>query len=195
MILNKKGTEKPIEIFVALFVILAVALLLLQLFQNQLTDKQQELEQFQRESKQQSIRSDANSYCRSRCSEASADGCSLRALATFCTSYASDRIRAPDFLDLNMNGVQDMDTTLLVGIGVCEDAVPCHAMISDCCGFQMSAASCKEYLTRYWSSVGHDLNAQNCLVRNTVRRGTCTGPTMTWYESAEFSVMAENCNQ
>ena len=39
---NRKGTEKPIEIFVALFIILAVALVMLKLFQSQIAEKQKE---------------------------------------------------------------------------------------------------------------------------------------------------------
>jgi len=41
--MNRRGTEKPIEIFVALFVILAVALVMLKLFQGQITEKQAQL--------------------------------------------------------------------------------------------------------------------------------------------------------
>ncbi len=194
MFSNKKGTEKPIEIFVALFVILAVALLLLQLFQSQLTDQQQELDQFQREAQQQALRSDATSYCRTKCSEASADRCSLRSLANFCTSYASDRIRAPDFLDLNMDGVMNRDTSLLVGVGVCEDAVPCHAMISDCCGRRITASSCLEILRDYWATTNVNVDPDagsledlGCLVESTVREGTCGMEGSTWFDSTEIT--------
>ena len=41
---NKKGTDKPIEIFVALFIILAVAMVILKMFSGQIQDKTKERE-------------------------------------------------------------------------------------------------------------------------------------------------------
>ena len=190
---GKRGTEKPIEIFVALFVILAVALLMLRLFQTQITDQQQELDEFQRESKLQNLKQEAVSHCQSQCSRASSDGCSLRSLAQLCITYGSDRIRPPDYLDLNLDGVMNMDTTLLVGVGVCEDEVPCHALMSSCCGHQINAQTCKGFLERYWAEQGNDENAIACLAQNTVRRGTCQGNVDTWFEQAGFDELVADC--
>ncbi len=190
---GKKGTEKPIEIFVALFVILAVALLMLRLFQTQITDQQQELDQFQRESKLQNLKQEAITHCQTQCSRASSDGCSLRSLAQLCISYGSDRIRPPDFLDLNLDGTMNMDTGLLVGVGVCEDEVPCHALISTCCGHNINAVSCKNFLLQYWAQQGNNEQEIGCLVQNTVRRGTCEPLAQTWYEQAGYDELAAQC--
>ncbi len=192
---NKKGTEKPIEIFVALFVILAVALLLLQLFQSQLADQQQQLDETQREAQLEQLRSDADSHCQSQCSQASSDGCSLRAMANFCISYGSDAVDEPDYLDLNLDGTLNRDETLLVGTGVCEDEVPCHAMMSECCGYSLDANTCEDILDSYWDSQGYDESEKGCLVESLVRKGECGSdePEDLWYHRAGFDDMAEQC--
>jgi hypothetical protein len=185
MFKTKKGTEKPIEIFVALFVILAVALLMLRLFQNQVTDKKNELEQFQRETAQQNLKDKAFTICTAKCSDATLGGCNLRNLANLCLAYASDGLKEPEFLDLNMNGQKDRDITTLIGMGVCEDQVPCHALIDTCCGYEITPRTCKGYLISYWTSTGiTDKNEIKTLIKSTVREGTCTGET--WYDAYKY---------
>ena len=83
---SKRGTEKPIEIFVALFVILAVALVMLKLFQSQITEKQKQLSDFEQEQRAQELRQKVQLHCQSKCTEASNNGCSLQALAALCLS-------------------------------------------------------------------------------------------------------------
>jgi hypothetical protein len=184
---GKKGTEKPIEIFVALFVILAVALVMLKLFQNQITEKQAQLTQFEQENKQKELMESATLYCKSKCIEASNDGCSLRSLASLCLAYGSDQIAAPDFLDLNQNQVMDYDTSKLAGVGMCEDAIPCISLVSTCCGRQLSGSSCKTILTQYWNSQG--VSDVGCMIKNNVKKGTCmpTAGSIFWYSQAGFN--------
>ena len=184
--LGKKGTEKPIEIFVALFVILAVALVMLKLFQNQITQKQTELQTFQQEQKAQELKEKATLYCQDKCNQASNDGCSLRTLASLCISYGSDAITGTDYLDLNNNGRLDRDTTQLPGIGICEDAVPCHALISTCCGRQLNGATCDTILREYWGGqalpVGETVDT---MIAANVFEGDCGGDTTgsTWWDA------------
>lgn len=173
MLLNKKGMEKPIEIFVALFVILAVALLVLQLFQSQLSDQQQELSQAARTRQAEETRAQARSYCQDACRQAESAGCSSRAIATFCLAYATDTINEPSFLDLNADGVEGLDTTTLVGEGICEDEVPCHTLMSNCCGQQISPVSCKNHIITYWNSQNHNDERQAQLMENLIRPGNC----------------------
>ncbi len=193
--IGKKGTEKPIEIFVALFVILAVALVMLKLFQNQITEKQAQLTQFEQEKKQQELVEKSVLYCKSRCIDASNDGCSLRSLASFCLALGSDQIKLPDYLDLNKNTRMDLDTTRLAGLGLCEDAVPCHSLVSECCGTQLTGQACKEILTQYWESQNFNGTNINCLVKTNVKKGTClvSDQSMFWYTKAGFDTMAAGC--
>lgn len=195
MHISKKGTEKPIEIFVALFVILAVALVMLKLFQNQITEKQAQLTQFEQEQKQQELIEKGVLYCKSKCIQASNDGCSLRSLASLCLSLGSDHITLPDFLDLNKDKKMDFDTTWLAGVGICEDAVPCHSMVSDCCGLQLSGQSCNNILSQYWIGQGFNESQINCMAKKNVRKGACPGinDPVFWYNKAGFDTMAANC--
>jgi uncharacterized protein HemX len=78
--LNKKGSEKPIEIFIALFVILAVALVLLKMFQGQISDKTKELKDLEAERKLDEMTTKAKSQCDMLCSR----GDSLNDRARFC---------------------------------------------------------------------------------------------------------------
>jgi hypothetical protein len=137
----------------------------------------------------------ATLYCKVKCSDAQNDGCSLRSLANFCLAYGSEKIIAPDFLDLNNNQVMDYDTTKLAGIGMCEDAVPCHSLVSDCCGMPWSGESCNSILKQYWSSQGNTDEQINCLVKDNIKKGTCTPTegTVFWYDQAGFKDMADLC--
>ena len=47
--MKKRGTEKPIEIFVALFIILAVAMLLLKMMRDQTAGSEKQLKDAQRQ--------------------------------------------------------------------------------------------------------------------------------------------------
>ena len=183
MKLNKKGTEKPIEIFVALFIILAVAMLMLRVFTNQLTDQEQELANLARESEVQQLRQSAIQHCNQRCTEAATDRCSLRSMARLCLSYGSDAIKDPNWLDLNFDGELGVDTTLLVGVAVCEDEVPCHALISTCCGKSLSPNDCKTILHNYWDSQGFTNDQKEDLFASQVRKGTCSvdSDITTWW--------------
>lgn len=171
---GKKGTEKPIEIFVALFVILAVALVMLKLFQGQISQKQSELEAVKQEGKQNDLRERAITYCNKQCNIASNDQCSAKSLASFCLSYGSDVVTAPDFLDLNLNQKLDVDNTLMAGIGICEGAVPCHALVSSCCGQTMTASRCKDLLDGYWQSQDYG-PTERADKLNEIRNGVGTG--------------------
>ena len=66
---NKKGTEKPIEIFIALFVILAVAMVLLKMFGGQITSKQKELKEIADQNRLDQMRKDIKSFCNGKCAD------------------------------------------------------------------------------------------------------------------------------
>ena len=189
---DKRGTEKPIEIFVALFLILAVALVMLKLFQNQITQKQTELQAVQEEGKQKELYQSALSYCQDKCLQASNNDCSYQSLASLCLAYGSAAIDDPDYLDLNLDGKKGIDSSLIPGVGVCEDRVPCHALIDSCCSTQLTAASCKNILVGFWESQGFDeSDIQNSMESLVVwSDGACTEPAdtdLTWYTMGDES--------
>jgi hypothetical protein len=151
---NRKGTEKPIEIFVALFIILAVALVMLKLFQSQISEKQKELADVQQEQKSKELREKVELSCQEKCTQASNNGCSLQSLASLCI-FGSPQVLAQDqFVDLNNDKLNGYDDTLLAGIGVCEDNLYCFHVMGSCCAREISARSCRTILHDYWLNKG-----------------------------------------
>ena len=74
--MNKKATEKPIEIFIALFIILAVAMVILKMFSGQIASKQQQLGELEQAQRVQQERQEATQFCNERCVDVSAGDCS-----------------------------------------------------------------------------------------------------------------------
>ena len=148
--MNRKGTEKPIEIFVALFIILAVALVMLKLFQNQIAEQGKKIADVQQEQKAKELRNKVDQSCKDRCVEASNNGCSYASLASLCMYGSHRALGTNEFIDLNNDQNIGYDDTLLAGVGVCEDRIYCFHTLNSCCGREISATSCKEILKQYW---------------------------------------------
>jgi type II secretory pathway pseudopilin PulG len=174
--MNRKGTEKPIEIFVALFIILAVALVMLKLFQSQIADQTKKISDVQQEQRAKEMLQNARQACSDKCVEASNNQCNRAALASLCM-YSSDKVvPPPDFIDLNKDQKLDLDTTLLAGIGVCEDRIYCFHLLSSCCAREISASSCKSILTEYWQSKQFTPAQVSSMLTANVNAGTCSDP-------------------
>ncbi|HIH25117.1 TPA: hypothetical protein HA251_08850 [Candidatus Woesearchaeota archaeon] len=186
---NRKGTEKPIEIFVALFIILAVALVMLKLFQSQIADKQKELADVTQEQKTKEMLSKVRQACSDKCVEASNNQCSPAALASLCMYNSRKVPGAAEFIDLDNDQKSGMDTTLLAGVGVCEDQIYCFHLVENCCGREISAQSCKAILSDYWSSKP-GLGTISSLLGSNVPPGKCASPTIPathWYRVEGWS--------
>jgi len=170
--LKKKGTEKPIEIFVALFIILAVSMLMLKMFKSQIDDKQREMEEIQLQSDIEQMLKDAKSTCEGLCSEVTQSQCSSKDMAAFCVRK----------LQLDLNGdrsTTDYNSEQLGGIAVCEDAVYCPQITQCSCGVQLNMVNCKNVLCKYWRDDQKiSLVNSNELLLDTYQPGTCdTDPT------------------
>ena len=173
MNLFKKGMEKPIEIFVALFVILAVALLLLNIFEDQLNTQTEELDQIGPD-RQEELMTAAQEYCMDdrRCpSRSYSEGCSTEHLARLCIAYGTDdsEFNPAEYMDLNSDGEMGFDTTQVPGIGICEDNVPCHSLVTECCGEPINAKNCKDILERHANQNGLDAGP---FISNSIRSPT-----------------------
>ena len=183
---SRKGTEKPIEIFVALFIILAVGLVMLRLFQNQLAQQQSDLANVEQEQRIKELREDARLYCSQKCTEASNNRCSPSSMASLCMSYGTNAV--PDgWVDLNMNQVSDLDTTAFGGVGVCEDAIPCSLLIDECCGRRITPGTCLDIKKDYWTSLAFNSTEINNTIIKTMKTGNGTNcnassATLFWYE-------------
>ena len=153
---SKRGTEKPIEIFIALFVILAVSLLVLRLFQTQIQGTTDDLSQYQAEQQRNQLKNTFEAQCRSTCSTAENErGCSLESLAQVCIQN-SRRILSGEYIDLNRDNRVNYDTEAYVGIGVCENNIPCFLEVNRCCGRILNAEECASILCELAQSRGTD---------------------------------------
>jgi len=141
MFRGKKGTDKPIEIFIALFVILAVAMVILTMFSSQIEQKKNEMEQQAQEERARQAMADLDAYCDTQCSKAHR---SLKDKVAYCTSYYRGEI------DINKNSMADYTMALDNIQGYCEDRIYCSTYRP--CG-SLDILSCRrlvcDYLDRY----------------------------------------------
>lgn len=186
MRVDKRGIQRPVEMFFVLFVITASVLLTTQIIITDVTTQQPTVhdEQYQRE-----LIEEAASYCQTQCTQASRDDCSLRSLARLCVSYASDTLPENAYLDLNRNDEKDTDTTQLAGIGICEGNVPCHTITSSCCGQPIDASSCETILRDYWEEQGiTNKSAQDNKFKEQWIGGQCEPSETMWWDQTNTSV-------
>ena len=188
--------EKPIEIFVALFVILAVALLLLNIFEDQLMSQQDQLDQIASTERQEELLEAAEDFCMDdrRCpSRIFTDDCrGGEALVRLCRAYGTDssKFEPGEFLDLDRSGSMGVDETQIPGVQVCKDDVPCFALVSECCGQRITASNCKDILEQHATNEGFDVDE---FVDRSARQPSAEceadpefDQDMHWYCRAEF---------
>ncbi|MGM5487516.1 MAG: hypothetical protein ACQESG_01050 [Nanobdellota archaeon] len=150
----KKGTEKPIEIFLALFIILAVSMVMLKMFRGQITDKTTEMQDISRESNLEQAIKDAKLECAELCSEASQNGCSGRSIAKYCTQQVGSTDLLEGFNALDLSGDFRVGFHMDAGTGICEDQIYCP-LISECnCGQKLDLDYCLEKSCQHWSKNG-----------------------------------------
>jgi hypothetical protein len=169
--IHKRATEKPIEIFVALFIILAVAMVMLKMFKGQVTEKSTELKELQRKSDLEQARVEIRTDCKALCSQSYEDGCTNKAKATFC-------LRKLENIDLDGDrSTTGVDKTLLGGIYVCEDGIYCPMAIECSCGAKLTMAECVKVLCDYWKELNLPTATRDDLLKKTYSRGTCVATT------------------
>lgn len=175
--MSKKGTEKPIEIFVALFVILAVALVMLQLFQGQITEQRGAISEFEQQQQLQRMQDDIGLHCLQQCTRAENDGrCSLQALASLCMAGTHQIFDDGQFIDFDGDNRISYNTDQYGGEGVCEDQIYCFTHMERCCNRQINAESCADILNQFWNSRGWDSDSsqRENLCQTNLRTGSCS---------------------
>lgn len=166
MIKLKKGSEKPIEIFVALFVVLAVAMVLLRMFSGQIATEGQRLSDF-------ASRQEAEATCVEVCSSAKTNSCRVEDLVRYCTTnFVLDWDRDSE-IGLN----NDFPTTM------CEDKIYCP-LVSECtCGRNLNMQTCIEITRNYFTSNGFPNVDSLMLQRFNFTDGACPStPSTAWTE-------------
>ncbi len=153
---SKKATEKPIEIFIALFIILAVSLLVLRLFQGQISQATEELGQAQLEQETQAMYNSFQQGCSEACTAAASRGCTDQALVQLCVSSSRSILGSQRSMDLDNNQDIGFNTLTYGGIGVCEQNIPCFMEQTQCCNRNINLETCRQILCRYWGERGLD---------------------------------------
>jgi hypothetical protein len=188
------GVMSVIILFVALGVLANFSLFKLQEKQGQLIEEQREQKEVLRSAEQDTLKNVAREHCNNVCADASSKRCSAVAMASLCVSYANNAL-SPDagFLDLNNDGIMGADDTLLEGVVVCEDAIPCHALLDTCCEQLINHNTCKEFLNDYWTSDPEENNKETIMRLKDilVQKGSCYSETdqFHWYNVADFNAI------
>ncbi len=145
---NKKGTEKPIEIFLALFIILAVSMVMLRMFNEQISSKTKDLKKTETTEAVKAAIADARLECSNYCSRAQDEECSLRFAAAFCMKTVE--------LDLNGDDKKSDFNAGEFSEGVCEDFMFCPVITGTCnCGTHLDISGCVDVLCRFWETEGY----------------------------------------
>ncbi|MFH1510177.1 MAG: hypothetical protein ABIF10_00670 [Candidatus Woesearchaeota archaeon] len=163
---GKRGTDKPIEIFVALFVILAVAMIVLQMFSSQISAKTEALKGMAYAADLTKKISNAKEACQDKCANALDNGCADAMTAQFCMAHAE--------LDLNANGkLDDLNNEYLAGIGICEDKIYCTQIITCVCKRELNMKNCLNILCSYWKGQGLSAADQELAMATAITPGGC----------------------
>ncbi len=160
--MNKKGVEMALQIFIVLFVLLAVSMLVLQLVSEQFSKRSQDLEETQRKQAYETKVNEARSDCRNLCI-----GKSTENNAQFCLKY----------YDLTPTGAAPYDENYLMpGFSVCTDRIYCPQLITDCFvgDKPLTMADCKTIVCNYWKTTGVTAGAiLNSKLQQFIKPGTC----------------------
>jgi hypothetical protein len=194
---NKKGTEKPIEIFIALFIILAVSMVMLKMFKGQITEKSQQMQDENAKYQLEQSIKEAKLTCSQLCSDANQQGCSGQTIAAYCTQTVGTVTGSGEnerrVLDLDANNVIGVDTSLMGGIGVCEDAIYCPLVHSCKCGKELTPQYCIEKSCEYWDKLNMDAN-KILLKQIPEPSDVCKSANDFDYDLMWFKNIAKDCN-
>lgn len=165
-----KAQIKAIEIILGMFILLVVAVALLQVFRQFMTQQSGQLEQTIIQERVESSRQIAMQKCNSLCNEAVTESCSEAKVAEYCLQVVG--------IDYNGNGeTRSNEFGSTAGIYSCEEPVYCF-QTSSCeqCGIQQGAAGarkCKEKLCSYWRAQGLSGETLNNMAKNSLKPGDC----------------------
>ena len=168
---NKKGFDKAIEIFVFLFIIMVVGVVVLRMFNAQLTERTQTLSDIVDEELIAQQIMDARAKCSKLCDDAKRAGCTNASMSAFCATNMGPIDVDGDLEYVTWTGV------LGGGVEVCESHIFCPLLTScTCAGTDLTIGNCRDIIDGHLNAAGSSGNANQVYVC-----GDCDGrPPLAW---------------
>ncbi len=177
-----KGQSKALELVIVLFVLVVVAWVIINIFQSLIQEQTQKLQNIQNEQELKGKALDALRICQERCNNYMKSR-STRDLVDFCGESVE--------LDINKDGsigyseksaYADLS---LGGIGVCEDKIPCFAIMECKVGEKaIDANDCKNAICDYFTNdIEASKEVRDLRLNDILNPGECYKATQTfhWY--------------
>ncbi|MCX6801696.1 MAG: hypothetical protein NT067_01140 [Candidatus Diapherotrites archaeon] len=167
--MKSKGMEMPIQIFITLFVLLAVAMLVLQMVSEQFKQQQAKIAQEQQKRQLDQDFQSMRENCASLCANANSDP-TLTSKANYCAKSFTNGV------DITLDGLKtDYTENLLPGIGICEDRIYCpHIYTCEMgSGQTLTMQKCKDAMCAFWASQSFTTARMNEALNQFVQPGSC----------------------
>ena len=174
-----KGQEKALEIVVVLFILIVVVYIILNLFQNLLGEQSRNLMDISRQQELKRKAQEIVETCQTLCDRYKSTK-SSKDLYEFCTTTNK--------LDVNDDGSYDyadkskISEVSLGGVGVCEDSIPCFAIVDCPMGNNVvNADACKQTICERLSEVGIEGATLDKRMNELLNPGKCFDKTQTFH--------------
>jgi len=167
MELGENSDTKAIIGAIVIVVLVLGFFVVSKMFKSAIRIEPAEMQRMQQDTEFQQALVDARLLCRDKCSEANQDGCDIKAKAVFCLQKLDD-------LDMNQDyDVNDIDTSILGGIAVCEDGIYCP-MYTECkCEEKLDMVACKNIYCDYLQDIGINPDHATEIINEQYILGSC----------------------
>lgn len=170
-----KGQSKALELVLALFVLLIVAFVVIQVFQKFITSGTSKLEGIEAEQRLKEQFNQVKAICEQKCTIYKQQKCTTSALVDFC-SYSAEKIDidgSGSSIGYTENSVVDFS---LGGYGVCKERIPCFLIIQCSCtdtAKPIDAKRCKDSICDHFSGLGVSGSRLDEIVNEKLAPGDC----------------------
>jgi hypothetical protein len=168
---NKKGFDKAIEIFVFLFIIMVVGVIVLRMFNSQVSEKTETLSDITNQELMNQEIMAARSVCNTMCDDTKRSSCTNASMAAFCGNNVG-----PIDVDGNLK-FTDWTDIIAGGVAVCEENIYCPLLVGCTCGgTDLNIDTCKDIISSHATYVGATIDADDAYPC-----GNCgTEPSNAW---------------
>jgi hypothetical protein len=174
---GKKGAGKKVEFLLAIVVLVAVVVVVLEVFSGGLSGKADKLKMIEQSVASKRYFYEARQACYEQCRSALDSDCGEMMQAQFCIAAIKGG------LDLDGDGsvTNEYDQELLEGVGLCEDSLYCSQLVECSCEQRLDMHGCVALLCEIWAA--HGVPDPASALRMYLSPGSCyrTNEPMHWY--------------